>query len=73
MELVYVAPFLISNFTITYLVFGSMLRAYLFTFLVKAVESTWFTWVSQCSHITMDIHNDIENDTWLNIQVIFTL
>jgi hypothetical protein len=29
--------------------------------------------VSQCSHITMDIHNDIENDTWLNIQVIFTL
>ena len=67
--MIYVLPFLISNFGILFLVFNSLIKAYLFSFLVKIIESTWFTWVSQSNHITMEIHTDVYDDTWINLQV----
>ena len=43
----------------------------IFTMIVKMLDSTWFTWVSQCNHIVMDVHDDDPHDTWLNLQVSF--
>ena len=35
----------------------------------RMADSAWFTWVSQCNHIVMDVHDDDPQDTWLNLQV----
>lgn len=63
-------PYYFLNCLVTYVAFQSVQKAILFTLLVRAFDSTWFFAVSQCNHITMQIHTDIHNDNWLNLQVI---
>lgn len=35
----------------------------------RSADSTWFTWVTQLNHISMDVHEEDANDTWLTLQV----
>lgn len=37
--------------------------------LVRCADSTWFTWVTQLNHISMDVHEEKEEDTWLSLQL----
>lgn len=40
-----------------------------FYLIIRLIESSWFTWVSQCNHIVMDIHEDVNYDSWLHLQL----
>ena len=64
-------PYYIYHNILIYLSFGTLYKALAYYWIVRFIDSSWFGWVSQCNHIPMDIHDDVPNDTWLHLQVIY--
>jgi len=62
-------PMYTYHFILTYLVFGSIKMCIAYWFFYRVTESGWFIWVAQCNHIVMDVHDDENNESWLNLQV----
>ncbi|RNA11075.1 fatty acid desaturase 2 [Brachionus plicatilis] len=69
LDLVSMVPMYILHFWVTYATFQSVLKCAVYFFFVRLFESAWFTWVSQCNHIVMDVHDDVDYDSWLHLQI----
>jgi len=67
-DLASMLPFYLIHFGISFYAL-SFKEAMLFYVMMRFVESSWFTWVSQCNHIVMDIHDDEPTDSWLALQL----
>ena len=69
LDLATMLPMYIIHFFVTYSAFRSISTTLAYFLLMRMCESAWFTWVSQCNHIVMDVHVDDSTDSWLNLQV----
>nr|QBO56274.1 fatty acid desaturase 5/6-4 [Brachionus rotundiformis] len=69
LDLVSMVPMYVLHFSVTYATFHSILKCVAYFFVVRLFESAWFTWVSQCNHIVMDVHDDVDYDSWLHLQI----
>ncbi|CAF0877889.1 unnamed protein product [Brachionus calyciflorus] len=69
LDLISMAPMFILHFAVTYTTFQSVFKCLAYFFVMRLFESAWFTWVSQCNHIVMDVHDDVEYDSWLHLQI----
>ncbi|CAF0877938.1 unnamed protein product [Brachionus calyciflorus] len=69
LDLISMLPMYIIHFTVTYTVFQSVIKCSAFYFFMRFFEGGWFTWISQCNHIVMDVHDDDQYDSWLQLQI----
>ncbi|XP_074228008.1 acyl-CoA 6-desaturase isoform X2 [Camelus bactrianus] len=60
-----------ARFFITYIPFYGFLGSILFLNFIRFLESHWFVWVTQMSHIPMDIDNEAYRD-WFSSQLSAT-
>ncbi|KAK7506272.1 hypothetical protein BaRGS_00002384 [Batillaria attramentaria] len=59
-------------FTRIYWMFGSFLGGwgtFAFYMISRAIESHWFVWCTQMSHLPNDIKRDAKDEDWLNLQL----
>nr|ATI22170.1 delta-5 desaturase 1 [Brachionus koreanus]QBO56256.1 fatty acid desaturase 5/6-5 [Brachionus koreanus] len=68
-DLVSMAPMYMLYFGCGYYAFGSIWKSLAYFFASRLLESAWFTWVSQCNHIVMDVHDDVDYESWFHLQL----
>lgn len=63
------APMYMLYFGCGFYAFNSVWKTFAYFFASRLIESAWFTWVSQCNHIVMDIHDDVDYESWFHLQL----